>query len=617
VVPAGAALAAPPAVAAVRARLAPLVQRAAAAVQAGQPGGEGLRAAVGRARAALGSGDLAAAGGAADELGRLLGGADGGGPAPGSLLAGVGSAAPASRLPGAGPPTPGTLTPATFTPVVVPPGGAGPGGDAGAPPSPVVALRDVAQGIPAAVAADPLRRAPLARLLADARASAEAGDAAAAGAKTEALRLAIAAPAGPGAAAAPLGAVSPAGQPARPALADGSPALSAQERMEAMQAGMERGRAEGVRGGVQVADNGQPPGRATDAGGAGAAGGSPSLLGRAGGFIGDRAPTWRQVRGAAEFAVGSGGVALGGFGMAAGTVETGAGVLATPLGGVGIPVVAQGLALTGASAVLGRASYGLAAQGWADMRAAPPPVAALPPPLAPGVQRGPQDTEASNAAIRRFLQDNPGSGPAPPGPQPGGPRAPDAAPDGPAALAPPGGAGPSGLAGARVDPGLGGQMQRAMQERMAAGGAGQAYGGLYGPAQAGVGGLPALPGGAAAERDAAGQSGQGAAAMSGLPPGWQGATGLPGLVPPPQVAPAPGTEPLPDDLRRGWASRRACRLIPKRAAAARSAHPFRSLGVASAGRQEQSHITSAARVLLRLRLALQVLHPSLYCLPLL
>ena len=39
--------------------------------------------------------------------------------------------------------------------------------------------------------------------------------------------------------------------------------------------------------------------------------------------------------------------------------------------------------------------------------------------------------------------------------------------------------------------------------------------------------------------------------MSGLPPGWQGATGLPGLVPPPQVAPAPGTEPLPDDLRRG------------------------------------------------------------------
>jgi len=94
-----------------------------------------------------------------------------------------------------------------------------------------------------------------------------------------------------------------------------------------------------------------------------------------------------------------------------------------------------------------------------------------------------------------------------------------------------------------------------MQERMGEGGAGQAYGGLYGPAQAWVGGLP--PGGGApgqgqgvVGQGVLGQPGQCAAAMSGLPPGSAGLGANPGLIPPPQIAPAPGTEPLPDDLRR-------------------------------------------------------------------
>jgi len=183
-----AAPAVPPAAAAVRARLTPLVQRAAAAVQAGQPGAAALRVAVGQARKALGSGDLAAAGGAADGLERLLGGA--GGPASASAPDEVGADSPA----------PGTLVSAasaaaaSLPAVPPPPGGAGPGRGAAAPPSLVVALRDVARGIPAVVAADPSRRQPLARLLADARASADAGDTAAASGKTEALRQALAAP---------------------------------------------------------------------------------------------------------------------------------------------------------------------------------------------------------------------------------------------------------------------------------------------------------------------------------------------------------------------------------------------------------------------------------------
>ena len=187
-----AAPAAPPAAAAVRARLTPLVQRAAAAVQAGQPSAAALRVAVGQARKALGSGDVAAAGGAADELERLLGGADGGNPASASPLAGVAVDASA----------PGSPVPAASAPVALPLDSAGPGRGAAAPPSPVVALRDVARGIPAVVAADPSRRQPLARLLADARASADAGDTAAASGKTEALRQALAAPGAAGGGAA-------------------------------------------------------------------------------------------------------------------------------------------------------------------------------------------------------------------------------------------------------------------------------------------------------------------------------------------------------------------------------------------------------------------------------
>ena len=146
-------------VAALERRLLPLVGQVTAAANTGQPGADRLRATATTAYAALRSGDLAGAGRGVDDLERLLGGAGGTGPTPGNPPAAAASGVP---------------------PLTAPvPGIAGMSGTTAAP-SLLVALRDAAQSIPAAVAADPSRKQPLAALLADARASAEAGDAAAA-----------------------------------------------------------------------------------------------------------------------------------------------------------------------------------------------------------------------------------------------------------------------------------------------------------------------------------------------------------------------------------------------------------------------------------------------------
>ena len=428
--------------AALRARLTPLVKRVSAAVKSGQPGSERLLAAAEAAYGALRSGDLAAAGGGADALERLLGGASEAGPPPGSL--------------------PAAMAPATPAPVAPAPGNGGAGGAAARVPSPLVALRDVAGGIPAAVAADPSRAQPLARLLADARASAAAGDAVVATPKIEALRRAIAAP-----------------------PADGAPGLSAGERTTAMQAGMDRARAGGTRGGVQVADAGWPPGTATDAGGSGSGGsgpgppaGGPSLLGRVGGFLADHAPTRRQLYGVGETTVAAGGMMLSGIGVAAGVTETGVGVLATPAGGAGIPVAAGGMALTGASVALGGMSADLFGRGLNDMFSRRPPAASPPVPGAPAGAAAPGGMAAAGEDT------------------------------------PVGALHANDLARARVDPGLGGQVQRAMQDRMAP------------------------PGGSGTFQDGAGttQVRLGGSAMSGLPPGLQGIQPDPGLVPPPPLS---------------------------------------------------------------------------------
>ena len=116
--------------------------------------------------------------------------------------------------------------------------------------------------------------------------------------------------------------------------------------MAAMQAGMERGRAEGTRGGIQVADAGPPSSTATDAAGSGgselkAPANSPSLGSRVGSFLADHLPTGRQLYGVGETTLAAGGIVLSGFGIAVGVTETGAGILATPAGGVGIPVAAS------------------------------------------------------------------------------------------------------------------------------------------------------------------------------------------------------------------------------------------------------------------------------------
>ena len=185
---------APPGKAALEQRLVALARQVTAAVRAGQPGADGLRTAAASAYAALRSGDLAAAGRGADDLERLLGAA-GRTDAPGSPPTAATPAAPlptpaVPAAPVSAAPSPPALSPAVLSPAAPAPN-AGTGGAARAP-SPLVALRDVAQGIPAAVAADPSRRQSLARLLADARAGAGTGDAAAAAPRIEALRQALA-----------------------------------------------------------------------------------------------------------------------------------------------------------------------------------------------------------------------------------------------------------------------------------------------------------------------------------------------------------------------------------------------------------------------------------------
>lgn len=512
--PPAAAPAGPPAAATVRARLTPLVQRAAAGVQAGQPGAAALRAAVGQARTALGSGDLAAAGGAADELERLLGGAGGGGAASASVPAGFGSATSAL-----GAPVSATSAPATSVPAALPLGVAGPGRGA-APPSPVVALRDVAQGIPAAVVADPSRREAMARLLADARASADAGDAAAASAKMEALRRAIAAPgAGGGNAAGPDGTTDVDGlvtPVAEREPASGRPAL----------AEAPRGAAPG--GGALATP---PPAVAAGgglalAGGVAAAPAAPGLLGSAGSAVGRRvaagvftaAPEVALVVGAVVLAVWIvkhgqiRTVSVAGYDAGARGVAP---ISAEVNGGRGTAMLYHGLPrdtpdLQNQHSVMlrvGQDGVLTDGSGKAVARLGEGEVVPLPGVDIPGLFHGAAATlPRSEQPPADEVQDGGGGGLA------------GSAGQTPASVGmgiPP----VSGLTGARVDPGLGVQMQRAMQERVG------------------------MPG--------AGQPGQGSVLMSALPPGWQGATDLPGLVPPRRVdEQLPGFTPLSDDDRR-------------------------------------------------------------------
>ena len=220
--------------------------------------------------------------------------------------------------------------------------------------------------------------------------------------------------------AAPDGAPPAAGQPS-PGPA--SPASGAAQRapdpaqvradVAAIMGGVDRRRAEGTGGGVQVAQAG-PPGAAM-ATGVGVPGpaerdgmthwgplprpGSQPVPGAV------RSRDWRPLQGAGQVALGTAGLAVGGALAAAGAAETGLGILTTPAGGIGVPVAAGGVATMALGAAVTVGSGAVAYEGIGNILAP----FRDPRPLPPGVLP-PQDPAASAEAVRQWLAANPPPG---------------------------------------------------------------------------------------------------------------------------------------------------------------------------------------------------------------